>query len=161
MNGAIKEEAENLKKTIQSTLTTYQWIREWKLPWKPGGSSSNEQVDLVGRPENDNHYIFIELEEVSGNDVRNVAKVWRWFEESGNTKPVLLIHIFSTRYSEGTLKTRMQECIFIGEKAEKETNNNINYRWFVPKYWPSNKNLLDKLIGEILSLIAGYAKNKV
>ena len=144
-----------LAEELERKINNYYWSSKKHL-LDFGG---RQHVDVIGEPKIGDHLVFIEIEGGQTRPISNVAKIWRHVEEGKLAEPILLIQIFSPYYaeSEGVHNTRMKESIFVGEQSNKATNK-IKYKWLEPDKFPSNKDKLDNLIQEILSLIKDWER---
>ena len=145
-----------LRRELDRKLTDYCW----HLEGHPEGMDGAQRVDVVGEPKSRDHLVCIEVERGKAHSIDNVVKVWRYIEENSDSKPVLLVQIFSPYfYAKTGNKRRMKETIFIGKQAEKATNK-LKYEPLGQEYWPpSEDSKLDTLTDKISSLIA-YERNK-
>lgn len=148
---------DGLGTALEQRLGEYTWSRESH----PTGMDGQQRVDLVGRPDLEDYLVFIEVEGGRTHPIDNVVKAWRYVDETTDSKPVLLMQIFSPYfYAKSGNKRRMTEAIFIGKHAEKVAINKFRYAPLGQEYWPSSKDSkLDPLVERIALLIADYGRN--
>jgi hypothetical protein len=152
-----------LCETLEGALPDYYW----HLEYHPEGMDGRQRVDIVGEPNSRDQFVFIEIERGVGktHPIDNMIKAWRYIDDNADSKPVLLIQLFSPYfYSNSVRKRRRNETVFIGKQAEKATSGKLRYepvgQELGQKYWPQSKESnLDTLIDKISSLI-GYKRNK-
>ena len=126
---------------------------QWHLDTSPQGLG-RQRVDIWGTSDSKSHLVFIEVERNRSASIFNVAKAWQYVERP-DSKPVLLIQLFSPYYhSTGILKTRMNQAIFVGEKAMSVTKSKLIYKTLGPDYWPVSTGHADKMIGALVSFIS-------
>jgi len=139
---------------LQEELTDYCW----HLEHHPKGMDGAQRVDVIGEPKSGQRLVFIEIERGVGRPhaIANVVKAWRYIEERTDSKPILLLQIFSPYfYEKPGNKRRMKEAIFIGKQAEKATSGKLRYKSLGRDFWPPTKAAkLDRLVEEISRLIA-------
>lgn len=148
----------SLGTALEQRLGEYSWSPESH----PEGMGGQQRVDIVGEPNSGDHLVFIEVEGGRPHPIDNVVKAWRYAEEYGGSKPVLLIQLFSPYfYSKSGNKRRMTEAIFIGKQAEKAVASKFKYEPLGQDYWPPSKDAtLAPLVERISLLIAKYTRNE-
>lgn len=148
--------SENLRKALKQSLVEYTWSREYH----PTGMDGRQHVDLAGSPKPEDYLVFVEIEGGRTHPIDNVVKAWRYAEEIMDSKPVLLIQIFSPYfYANSGNKRRMNEAIFIGKQAEKITVNKLSYASLGQEYWPDSEDSeIDSLVQRVASLISDYTR---
>ena len=142
--------------TLEKEITGHDWL----LDSHPEGMDGAQRVDVLGEPQSQNRLVFIELERGRSHPIDNVVKAWRYIEDNANSKPILLVQIFSPFfYAKTDNRRRMNEAVFIGKQAEKVTNK-LKYEQLGQEYWPpAEDSKLDTIIDRISALIA-YDGNK-
>ena len=135
--------------TMKARLPNWNWHKDTS----PQGLG-RQRVDVWGMNDNKDYLVFIEVERNRSASIFNVAKAWQYIEKT-NSKPVLLIQLFSPYYhSTGILKTRMNQAIFIGAKAMSVTKSKLIYKSLGPDYWPDTKGHAAKMIDALVSFIS-------
>ena len=126
---------------------------QWHLDASPQGLG-RQRVDIWGTSDSKGHLVFIEVERNRSASIFNVAKAWQYVEHP-DSKPVLLIQLFSPYYhTTGILRTRMNQAIFVGEKAMSVTKSKLIYKSLGPDYWPESTGNADKMIDALVSIIS-------
>jgi len=145
---------DDLGTALEQRSGEYMWSREYH----PTGMDGRQRVDLVGRPHRGDHLVFIEIEGGRTHPIDNAVKAWRYSDEIVDSKPVMLIQIFSPYfYARTGNRRRMTEAIFIGRKAEVMTAGKLRYASLGQEYWPpSADSELDRLVQQVSSLIDDY-----
>ena len=145
---------DNLGAALKKRLGEYLWSREHH----PTGMDGRQRVDLVGRPRRGDYLVFIEVEGGRTHPIDNAVKAWRYSDEFADSKPVMLIQIFSPYfYAKTGNRRRMTEAIFVGRKAEVMTAGKLKYASLGQEYWPpSEDSQLDRLVQQVSSLIDDY-----
>jgi hypothetical protein len=138
---------------LRQQLTDYDWDSDIH----PKGMDGAQRVDVVGKPKLRERFVFIEIERGGkAHAIDNAVKAWLYIEENTDSKPVLLVQIFSPYfYAKSGSKRRMKEAIFIGKQAEKATNYKLRYEPLGREYWPTSKeSKVDTLKDKISALTA-------
>jgi hypothetical protein len=150
--------SDSLRTALKQRLGEYYW----NLESHPEGMDGRQRVDIVGEPNSEDHLVFVEVEGGRTHPIDNVVKAWRYTEKNVDSKPILLVQIFSPYfYAKTGNKRRMAEAIFIGKKAEKAEGNKLRYEPLGQEYWPPTKDTeLSALVERISLLIANYRRNK-
>lgn len=127
----------------------------WQLEGHPEGMDGAQRVDILGEPKSRGYLVLIELERGKAHAIDNVLKAWRYIEENVDSKPIILIQIFSSYfYAKAGNKRRMKEAIFIGKQAEKAASK-LKYESLGQEYWPPREDSeLDTLIAKISSMLS-------
>jgi hypothetical protein len=144
-------ETSQLRNTLESRLMDYNWYSEYH----PQGMDGAQRVDIAGESKLGGHLVLVEVERGRAHAIDNVVKVWRYIEENVDSKPVLLIQVFSPYfYGKTGNKRRMKEAVFVGKQAEKATNK-LKYEALGQEYWPQSEDSnLYTLVGRIASLLS-------
>jgi len=150
--------SDSLCTALEQRLEEYSW----SLESHPEGMDGWQRVDIVGKPNSEDHLVFIEVEGGREHPIDNVVKAWRYTEENVNSKSTLIVQVFSPFfYAKSGNKRRMAEAIFIGKQAEKAATNKLRYEALGQEYWPISKDAkLDPLVERISSLIENYRRNQ-
>ncbi|MFH1141262.1 MAG: hypothetical protein V1724_06310 [Chloroflexota bacterium] len=144
---------DKLPEMLNTEVGHIQWRGKQQLP----GSEGRQEVDILGEAQH--YYIFIELEARRMTCVRNVIKAWMYLAEKTDSKPVLFIHIFSPFLYESFRKRGREESVFVGERAQKDTNGKLTYRHIEFDRWPSESEyatVLDSLVKKIAGFVGEY-----
>lgn len=149
---------DSLCTALRQGLGEYRWSQEGH----PTGMNGQQRVDLVGRPNLEDYLVFIEVEGGRTHPIDNVVKAWRYVDEVADSKPVLLIQMFSPYfYVKSGNKRRMTEAIFIGKHAEKVAIKKFRYASLGQEYWPPSKDSkLDLIVQRIALLITDYRRKE-
>jgi hypothetical protein len=147
--------------SLSERVRDYSWTREYLLATLDNG---RQHVDIVGEPglkDYQDYLVCVEVEKlVASRALDNVVKLWRYVRKAMNSKPVLIIQIFSPRFDwDDTGRRRKVEAIFVGERAQNDTNGKLTYRCIVNDRWTActdTQLCRDSLLEKIKALISEY-----
>lgn len=153
---AASELRETWKKSLEGDLhnelkyidSSHYWEKQESII----DSSGQQSVDVRGIPIIESGaIIYIELEASRTSCVHNVIKEWMNIAENERTKPVILIHIFSPLFKSGYKKylRAKAESVFIGEKAQNDTNEKLKYKYIQLDEWLSKEKVAHLIISEM------------
>ena len=141
----------DIEQNLHASLRKLDPNQEFR--WEPQQHLDDEgdrhSVDVVGMPNiQGKRRVFVEIEADRATCVRNIIKIWMPVSECTLKQPAMIIQVFSPNYISKKEKKK-KETIFVGNKAEKDTDERLIYRFIQLPSWLSS----DEIAARIMSVV--------